>query len=208
MNKTQKIATTAMLTALSIIANIFTIPLTPNASKVLSFSVLFSALTGIYLGALPAIAVGFIGDLIAHFIHPFGAYNMFIGVSCALCGLIFALIYKLKLHKLIKMILSVACCFAVCSCFLNTFGLWLQIIVGVDPGPIGLIEFFTMDKSGIQNSFWVYLAGRAPVQLLNWIVNAAILVALQQTSAIDRLFLKLNNKSEDSKTNSKTPNDD
>lgn len=202
MNNTQKIATTAMLTGVSVVANIFTIPLTPTASKVLSFSVLFSALAGIYLGIIPSVIVGFIGDLIAHFIHPFGAYNMFVGLSCALCGLFFALIYKLKWHKLLKLTFSVACCFVVCSCFLNTFGLWLQIIVGVNPGPIGLIQFFKMDQSGIKKSFWTYLIGRAPVQLLNWAVNAVILATLQQTKALEKLFLKLHDKSAEQKTES------
>lgn len=194
MNKTLKIATTAMLTAFSVVANIYTIPLTPNASKVISFSLLFSALAGIYLGIVPAAVVGFVGDLIAHFIHPFGPYNMFIGLSCALCGVIFALIYKLKFHKLAKLVLSALCCFVVCSCFLNTFGLWLQIIVGVSPTPSGLIKFFSMDKMGISKSFWVYLAGRASVQLLNWVINAVLLATLQQTKALDKLFATLNDK--------------
>lgn len=204
MNKTLKIATTAMLTAFSVVANIYTIPLTPNASKVISFSLLFSALAGIYLGLVPAAVVGFVGDLIAHFIHPFGPYNMFIGLSCALCGVIFALIYKLKFHKLAKLVLSSLCCFVVCSCFLNTFGLWLQIIVGVSPTPSGLIKFFSMDKTEITKSFWVYLAGRASVQLLNWAINAVLLATLQQTKALDKLFATLNDKmsaSDNSQTN-------
>lgn len=191
MNKTLKIATTAMLTAFSVVANIFTIPLTPTFSKVISFSILFSALAGIYLGVVPAVIVGYFGDLIAHFIHPFGAYNWFVGISCALIGLVFALVYKLKWHKLLKLLLASTICFLVCSCFFNTFGLWLQIIVGVDPGLIGLIEYFKMDPSGIKKSFWVYLTGRIPMQLINWAINVVIVATLQQTKALDRLFDKI-----------------
>lgn len=194
MNKTLKIAVTAMLTAFSVVANVYTIPLTPTANKAISFTLVFSALAGIYLGILPSAVVGFVGDLLGHVIHPLGAYNFFLGLSCALCGIIFALVYKLKFHKMLKLIISVACCYIVCSCFLNTFGLWLQIIVGVDPGPLGLIEFFKMDQSGIRKSFWAYLAGRAPIQLLNWAVNAAIVAILQQTKAMDRLFAKFESK--------------
>lgn len=191
MNKTLKLATTAMLTSFSVLANLFTIPLTPTASKVISFSLLFSALAGMYLGVIPAVVVGFAGDLLAHFIHPLGPYNFFVALSSTLVGLIFALVYKLKWHKIAKLALSCGVCLVVCTSFLNTFGLWLQIIVGVDPGPIGLIKFFSMDQSGIKKSFWVYLIGRLPVQLLNWAVNAVVLAMLQQTKALDRLFAKL-----------------
>ena len=47
-------------------------------------------------------AVGFLGDLIGHFIHPLGAYNWFMAVSYILMGLIPALIYKSKLNRLLK----------------------------------------------------------------------------------------------------------
>lgn len=191
MNKTLKLATTAMLTAFGVLANVFTIPLTPTASQVISFSLLFASLSGMYLGAIPAVVVGFVGDLLAHFIHPLGPYNFFVALSSTLVGLIFDLIYKLKWHKIAKLALSCGVCLVACTSFLNTFGLWLQIIVGVDPSPIGLIEFFSMDPSGIKKSFWVYLIGRMPIQLLNWAVNAVILATLQQTKALDRLFAKL-----------------
>lgn len=85
----------------------------------------------------------------------------------------------------------------VCTCALNTFGLWLQIIVGVEAGPVGLVQFITMDKTGIEKSFWVYLAGRIPVQLLNWAVNAVLIATLLQTKALDKLLdkIKLNAQS-------------
>lgn len=203
MNKTLKLCLTALLTALSVAANFLTIPLAPN--KFISLTLVFSFIAGMYLGIIPAVCVGFLGDLIAHFIHPFGAYNAFIGLSCALAGFIPALIYKIKIHKIFKLIISLVIFFVACSAFLNTFGLWLQIIVGVDPSPIGLWQYFTMDKTGIQKSFWVYLAGRLPVQAINLVVNGVIIGILQQTRALERLFAKMksqNNETETTETSS------
>lgn len=189
MNKTFKLTCTAMLTALSVVANIFTVPIGQN--NVVSFTFVMCFVAGVYLGVVPAIVVGYVGDLLAHFIHPIGAYNWFIALSSLLLGVICALTYKIKCHKLLKLLLATLICFVVCTCFLNTFGLWLQYIVGVDPGPIGLIQFFQMDKSGIKKSFWVYLIARAPYQLINTVVNAVIVGTLQQTKALDKLFDKL-----------------
>lgn len=186
MNKTYKLALTGMLTALSIAANMLTIPLTP--SNGISFTIVIAFIAGIYLGAIPAVAVGYLGDLIGHFIFPMGAYNWFMGLSCALCGLIPALIYKLPLNRLLKLVISLVIYLAVCSLCLTTLGFWLQFIVGVDPSPIGLWQYFTMDKGGIKKSFWVYLAGRAPFMLINWAVNGVIIGIIQQTKILDKLL--------------------
>lgn len=188
MNKTYKLALTAMLTALSIVANALTIPITP--SNAISFTIVIAFIAGIYLGAVPAVTVGFVGDLIGHILFPMGAYNWFMGISCALTGLIPALIYKLKINKLWKLCISLAIYLVTCSLLLNTLGFWLQFIVGVDPSPIGLWQFFTMDKGGIKKSFWLYLAGRAPFILLNWVVNGIVVGIIQQTKILDKLLLK------------------
>lgn len=189
MNKTYKLALTGMMTALSIVANALTIPLTPSSA--ISFTIFIAFVAGIYLGALPAVAVGFLGDLIGHFVFPMGgSYNWFMGLSCALMGIIPALVYKLKINKIWKLIISLVIYLVVCSLCLNTFGFWLQYIVVVDPSPIGLWQFFTMDKGGIKKSFWLYLAGRVPFLLLNWIVNGALVGVIQQTKILDKILLK------------------
>lgn len=179
-----------MLTALSVVANFLTIPITTN--NAVSFTIFFAFIAGIYLGAVPAMAVGFLGDLIGHFIHPLGAYNWFMGLSYLLMGLIPALIYKLKLNKVLKLIISLAIFLIVCSLGLNTFGLWLQYIVGVDPSPIGLWQFFTMEKGGIKKSFWTYLfVSRMPYLLLNLAANGILVGIIQQTKVLERLLLKV-----------------
>lgn len=192
MNKTYKIACIAMLTALSIVTNLSTIPLSGTNS--VSLTIVICMFSGIYFGPLYAAIVGFTGDLIAHLILPQGAYNWFIALATTLIGVICGLIYKSRLPKTVNLAISAAAIFVVCLCGLNTFGLWLNYIVGVKPSPTGLIDFFTMDKSGIKKSFWVYLGGRAPWSLINLVVNTAIVAGLQQSVVIDKLMTKVLNK--------------
>lgn len=201
MNKTLKLTSVAMLTALAVLANMFTIPLTPNFSRVISFTIVVSFIAGIYLGPVSGLTVGFLGDFIAHFINPMGGmgYNWFIGLSCALTGLVAGLVFKLKLHRLIKLVIALVLSFVICTTLLNNFGLWLQIIVGVKPSPSGLIQFFTMDKTDIRKTFWAFTTARTPVALLNVAINGVILGIITQSKILDKLIEKLSaeNKSED-----------
>ena len=199
MNNTLKLACTAMLTALSVAANYATIPLNPSNS--ISFTIVICFIAGIYLGVLPAAVVGYFGDLIGHLISPHGAYNWYLALSTTLFGVICALVYKIKVHKLLKLTISVLICFVVCSCTLNTFGLWLQYVVGVKPGISGLIAYTQMDKSGISKSFWVYFAGRLPFIVINTAVNAVLVGVLQQSKALDKLFATLQDKMAHRKSN-------
>lgn len=192
MNKTLKLTSIAMMTALTIVTNLFTINITTN--NAISFTITICVLTGIYFGPLAAGIVGFTGDLVAHLIAPYGAYNLYIAISCTLFGVISGLVYKMRVHKLIKLAITLVLCFVICTCTLNTFGLWLQWVVGKEPGIIGLFEYFAMDKGGIKKSFWVYLGGRLPFMSINLAVNAAILAILQQTKALDRLFSVIQTK--------------
>ncbi|MCH5157109.1 MAG: ECF transporter S component [Clostridiales bacterium] len=195
MNRTFKLTSIAMLTALSIVTNMFTVPL--SGSNSMSFTIAICFFTGIYFGILPAAFVGFTGDLLAHFIYPHGPYNVFIALSTTLFGVICALIYKLKLPKIVNLIITTVICYVVCLCAFNTFGLWLQIIVGAKTSPIGtygiysVIDFVRMEKGGIKKSFWLYLAGRAPWSAINIVINAVIIAGLQQSGVIEKLMAKV-----------------
>lgn len=208
MNKTLKLTSVAMLTALAVLANMFTIPLTPNFSRVISFTIVVSFIAGIYLGPVSGLTVGFLGDLIAHFINPMGGmgYNWFIGLSCALTGLIAGLVFKLKLHRLIKLVIALMLSFVICTTLLNNFGLWLQIIVGVKPSPSGLIQFFTMDKTDIRKTFWAFTTARTPVALLNVAINGVILAVITQSKILDKLIAKLSQKGNPTDKQTETPN--
>ena len=188
MNKTYKLVCIAMLTALSIVANLLTVTL--SGSNSMSFTIAVCFFAGIYFGALPAAVVGFTGDLIAHLILPMGPYNWFLALSTTLFGVICALIFKLKLPKFVNVAIAAAICFVVCLLGLNTFGLWLYYVAHVAPTPKGLIEFFTMDKSGISKSFWVYMAGRAPWSAINMVINAVVVAGLVQSGVIEKTVKK------------------
>lgn len=192
MNKTLYICCMAMLSAISVVANFCTIPLSGNNS--VSFTIAVCFFTAIYFGALPAALVGFVGDLIAHFIHPMGAYNWFIALSMILYGTVCALVYKLKIHRLAKLSVAAVICFVVCLCGLNTFGLWLQFCAGVPGNPIGLWRLITGNYQTISKSFWVYLGGRAPISAINMVVNAVIVAALQESKTIARLIRNIKEK--------------
>ena len=210
MNKTLKLTSVAMLTALAVLANMFTIPLTPNFSRVISFTIVVTFVAGIYLGPISGLTVGFLGDLIAHFINPMGGmgYNWFIGLSCALTGLIAGLVFKLKLHRLIKLVIALVLSFVICTTLLNNFGLWLQIIVGVKPSPSGLFQFFTMDKTDIRKTFWAFTTARTPVALLNVAINGVILAVITQSKILDKLIAKLSQKGNPADKQTETPNEE
>lgn len=191
-----------MLTALGIVANLFTIPL--SGSNSMSFTIAIGFFTGIYFGALPAAIVGFVGDLIAHLILPQGAYNIFLALSTTLFGVICALVYKMRLPKIVKLLISTAICYIVCMCALNTFGLWMVYKAKVPPTLLGLITLLSMDKGSIDTSFWAYLAVRAPWSAINLIVNTVIVAGLQQSGVIEKLMIKLNNKEHNKKSKTQT----
>ena len=178
-----------MLAALSVVANFCTIPLPGN--NAVSFTLAVCFFTGIYFGAVPAMLVGYAGDLIAHLIHPLGEYNWFLAASVALYGVICALVYKTKLPQAVKLILSAIICYLVCLCGLNTFGLWLQYIVGVQAGPLGVWDLITGNHGDIGKSFWVYLAARAPMSAVNLTVNAVIVGVLQASKTIAKLVERI-----------------
>ena len=193
MNKTFKLTSVAMLAALSIVANLFTVPL--SGSNSMSFTIAICFFTGIYLGALPAAIVGFVGDLVAHLILPQGAYNVFLALSTTLFGVICALVYKIKLPKLVKLIVAAVICYVVCLCTINTFGLWMVYKAKVPPTISGLITLFSQDISQIDTSFWVYLAARAPWSAINMVINVVIVALLQQSGIIEKLMMKISSKS-------------
>lgn len=191
MNKTVKLCSLAVLTALSIIANFCTIPLPGN--NAVSFTLAVCFFTGIYFGALPAAIVGYMGDLIAHLIHPLGDYNWFMAISITLYGVVCALVYKLKIHRTIKIVIAAIICYVVCLCGLNTFGLWLQYVAGVHPSPFGVWQLIA-GQGHIGKSFWVYLAGRAPMSAVNLTVNAVIVAALQESKTIAKAVNNIKKK--------------
>ena len=187
MNKTQKLCATAMLIALSVVANAFSIQL--SGSNYLSFTYIPCFVAAIYLGIIPAAAVGFLGDLIAGFLFPKGAYNILIGLASTLIAVIPAILYKFfPNHRRLNLFLSLLLCTVVCTSGLNTYAMWLMYGA----------------KNG--KTFWVYLWGRLPFQLLNTVANGVIVGVLQESRVIDKLFGKLSERNNKRKRIAKRKN--
>lgn len=171
MNKTLKLTYTAVLTAICALTNVFSVQL--SGSNYLSFTYIPCFIAGIYLGILPGITVGLLGDVIGQLIHPMGAYNPLIGLSCILLGVIPAIVYRtLPLNRPLKLIVSIFLCAVICTSGLNTFALWV------------------MYSASSGKTFWVYLGARLPFQLVMFAVNGVLLLAIQQSNIIDKLIAK------------------
>jgi len=180
MNKTQKLTATAMLVALSVVANIFSVQI--YGSNYISFTYIPCFVAAIWLGVIPAAAVGFLGDLIAGLLFPHGVYNILIGISSTLIAVVPAVIYKIMPNKRrIALLTSLAICSTLCTSGLNTYALWLMY--GAQSG----------------KTFWVYLGGRLPFQLLNTLVNGVLIALLQESRAIDNALSKIAEKREKDK---------
>lgn len=168
---TQRIAYTAMLTALAVALNIGTIN-TGVPYFAISFVYIPCFIAGYKLKLFDAFLVGFLGDLIAGFIHPLGAYLPLLGLGSGLLGLIPGLVFKFSpLGKVANTVLSFFLVLTFVTAGVNTLGLWLVSSKG--------------------KTFFVYLGGRLPFQSLIVVMNTVIAILLLKP--IDR-FVKIDLK--------------
>ncbi len=172
MNKTIKLTYIAVLAALCVLANVFSIQM--SGSNYLTFTYIPCFLAGMYLGIIPAAAVGLVGDVIGFLINPTGPqFNPLVCLASTLLGVIPALIYKLpKINKVWKLLISLAVCLVVCTAGINTLALWLMYGA----------------KNG--KTFFAYLGTRLPFQMIMLAVNGVILFTLQQSKVIELLMRK------------------
>lgn len=158
-NAAKKIAYIALMTAFCVVANMLEIKL---GSVQFSLTILISGLTGMVIGGGAGFCACFLGDLIGFFLHPFGEYSPFIGISTGLMALFIGWAFYLfeQPQKGIYLKLGVACLliFIVCTCGITT--LYLNLV---------------WKKS---MTFWEYLPFRLFVegQIYNSLVNSALVV--------------------------------
>ena len=125
LSKTQKLVYTAFFSALSFIANYFTIKISDAFQISLIASVGF--ISGYLLGGGLGFASAFIGDLICGIVAPFGAYNPIIGIGSGLFGLVPGLIFTFSnFNDYVNTVISFALTFVLCSFLINTLGLSLM----------------------------------------------------------------------------------
>lgn len=155
---TKKITSIAMLSAIAIIFNLYTI-ITGVKYFAISFTYIPAFVAGAFLGPFSGFAVGFFGDLIAGFIHPFGPYNPIIGIASGLLGFIPGIIFKfIKGNDYFRLVLSAILCLIICTAGLNTYALYIMYSHG--------------------KTFWAYLILRLPFQFAILGINLMAMIVI------------------------------
>ena len=127
--KSQKIAYIAVMTAFTVVANMFFE--FKLAETQFSLTLAVSALTGLLIGPLFGFAACFLGDLVGFLYNSAGfAYLPWIGISMGITAASFGLIVSgIKSNKswFLYVKIAVACVFtfAVCTVAINTTAFWL-----------------------------------------------------------------------------------
>ena len=157
-SRTFRLCSIALLSALSIVVNAYSINITNDIS--ISFTYLVSFISGVFLGPIAGFSVGCIGDIIGCIIAPKGPYAITLTISCGLMGVLPWLVFKLfkKLPKYLKIVISFALVFLVCSVFINTS------------------TWYVMYSS--KSEYFAYLISRNSVQIWIVLINCIIMCAL------------------------------
>ena len=153
---TKKIALMGLFVALIALANIFTIQIIPPYF-VLSFVLTLSFIIGWHLGPIKGFLVCTLGDIVGCIIHPLGPFNILVNLASGMIGLIFGFNYP-KTNS-IKILCTFLIVTLICTCGLNTLGLWLMY-------------------AATKKTFFAYLIVRLPWQFINSIINYIISICI------------------------------
>lgn len=160
----------AVLVALSVIANTFTVYFNFAGSNALSFSYTVCFIGGAFFGPFAGFLIGACGDLIGWLINPAGgAFNPLITVTSGLLGMIPGLVFliaekvckeKSKFDKLLPVwtVLSFLFTWLICT-NLNTVIFFYSYIYG---------------KSMKYTALGAYYIYRIPFQTLFWAINLVL----------------------------------
>ena len=171
MKTTKQIALAGLFTSLLVIANTFTIQIIPPYF-VMSLVLTISFIVGLFLGPIKSFIVCILADLIGCLIHPLGPYNILVGLSSGMIGLIFGFIKKIEKPNMLTVINLYILVTLICTCFLNTMGLWLMYAVG-------------------KKTFFVYLSTRLPWQLITSGINCSLSIVAFKLLKKQKLAIKL-----------------
>ncbi|MBQ2718297.1 MAG: folate family ECF transporter S component [Clostridia bacterium] len=161
LKKTHKLSIIAILSALCVIANIFSFG---SDFVKFSFVSVVCFIAGFTLGPIGGLAVGFIGDFLAGIIFPFGVYNPIIALGSALFGFIPGIIFHyFKGNNIIKTVVSFIICYVVCSVLLNTTATYFMYLHG---------------NSAKYQTVFAYLVARIPTTAITQGINLVISILL------------------------------
>ncbi len=127
LTRTQKLAYTAVLTAMAVVANLPIFTIKVGDILQVSFVATVGFLAGYLLGAGLGFTVAFIGDLLCAIIAPQGAYSPIINLGTALWGFISGVMFTcFKGNEIVKTIICFVLGFFLNSFVVNTWGLALM----------------------------------------------------------------------------------
>ena len=171
---TVRLAYTGVLIAICLLFNVITFY--PVKYLAFSFTCIPTFIAGILLGPLSGFAVGFLGDLLGWVILPQGAYMPLVGVASGLFGFIPGILFLISgfsdLKYYVKIIIGYAACVLFCTCFLNTFNIWLVY-------------------ASAKTSFWSYLWLRLPFQFAMAAVNCFLTILIyRELKKVQRIKIR------------------
>ena len=150
-SKARKIAYLGLATAFSVISNTF-FELKLGAVQY-SFTIAVCALLGVLMGAGYGFVACFVGDAIGFFLHPFGAYMPWVGLSNGLIAVLAGLLLtsvNLKKSGSRYALIAFFCLvsFVVCSVGITNTAFYFLYSKGVDYGTYYVMRFF------VQGQIW------------------------------------------------------
>ena len=165
ISNTKRIAYIAVMTALCVVCNMFFE--FKLADTQFSFTIFFSAMTGMIIGPLFGFVAGFLGDLVGFLYNSGGfVYYPWIGISMGLVAFISAIVvngffFKFRGGLYVKLAIVSVLTFAICTIAINTTCFWILY-------------------AGRKVPYFVYVGSRLFVggQIWNSLVNYALLFAL------------------------------
>lgn len=178
LSASKKIALLSMFIALSVVANMFSVDITPSLKITFTYTVCF--FSAMLMGAIPAFAVGMVGDAIGYLIIPSGVYWLF-GITLGLYGFLAGIVlHYLPFEGKAALVLKSLAAFVVC---------YLSITLCLN----SVVNYYYMKifiwEGVAKKTFFVYLAGRIVVQTAIYAVNVGLSLLLLPVAA--RLQLKV-----------------
>lgn len=165
----------AVLVALSVIANTFTVYMSFAGSNALAFTYTVCFLAGAFFGPFAGFIVGACGDLVGWLINPAGgSFNPLLTLTSGLLGLIPGVVFMVR-NKLFSAKKGSSIKFLPLWTILSFVLVW---IVCTNVNTVVMYYFYIAGFSKKYTSFWPYYVYRIPFQTLFWSINLVLSVAL------------------------------
>ena len=168
--RSKRVAYVGVVTAFTVVANaLFEFKL---ADVQFSLTILFSALSGLILGAVPGFLACFLGDLLGFILHPFGAYSPWVGISTGLIAVIayYAVTFlplRFRGGLQVRLLIVSLLVFIVCTVGINTTFFYLVYAKDVAYGTYLITRLFVQGQiwNTLVNTVLLFLAVPAIIRI-------------------------------------------